>query len=361
MQIRPFLQHYQPESYIHTEDAPGLLDCALGTNPFGPPPTVLEMRLRPETFSAYPPIDAADFRRALAGYWQGAAPTITADDFTVGAGSFGILERIIQLFLGRGDTVLGYAPQFSDILLAVNACGGRYIYHPLSPEDGYRFSAEGLAALLSPAVKLVYLDNPNNPTGQVIPVEAIDAIAHAAAQTDSCAVVDEAYGEFMPRENSAITLLGKHDNLMVVRSFSKGWGLAGLRVGYLAAGTALREAYHKVDSPFTVTTPGLLLAAAALQDASHLPAGMAAMAERKTRLLACLTRLWAAKTAPATPIVMLSAPKGTDLFAAFRQRGVLPAALAGFATLGPQQVRLRLPRHGMEHLLQAVAAIEAAM
>ena len=82
-------------------------------------------------------------------------------------------------------------------------------------------------------MNVIYLDNPNNPTGKIIPLEEIEEVVKKAAELDIAVIVDEVYGDFMSKENSSISLINQYDNLLIVRSFSKGFGLAGLRIGYV--------------------------------------------------------------------------------------------------------------------------------
>jgi len=166
----------------------------------------------------------------------------------IGAGSMGCLEKINKALMREGVTVLGYLPQFTEYISEVEALGGVYDSIMLDESDGFRFNSEKLLSKLSKEHILVYIDNPNNPTGQVIPIDEIRLIVERAMRLDVVVIVDEAYGDFMDDENSALTL--NYPNLIVIRSFSKGFGLAGLRVGYaVIKGEEVKEFYRKVNLP----------------------------------------------------------------------------------------------------------------
>src|SRR5699024_4459156 len=114
--------------------------------------------------------------------------------------------------------------------------GGIYCDAPLSAENKYLFESFSIIFKLQQAdYKLLYLDNPNNPTGQIIPIEEIEFIVKKAAENSTCVIVDEAYGDYMDQQSSAISLVHKYENLFVVRTFSKAYGLAGMRIGYVVA------------------------------------------------------------------------------------------------------------------------------
>ncbi len=110
--------------------------------------------------------------------------------------------------------------------------GATYDYVLLKKEDNFKFNEKEFIEKINPEYKVIYIDNPNNPTGQIIPLSSIENIVKEAAKYDIAVMVDEAYGEYMPKENSAVKLLNNYDNVIALKTFSKGFGLAGLRAGY---------------------------------------------------------------------------------------------------------------------------------
>ncbi len=143
-------------------------------------------------------------------------------------GSVAGLYLVNRLFLEPGDRVLGYVPQFSEYETDVKMRGCLFDAVPLRAEDGYRFDPDAFIAALRPEHKLAYLDNPNNPTGQVIPLAAIEKILRAAAALNVAVLVDEAYGDYMAPECSALTLWGGHENLLGLRAGRTSGGLSGV-------------------------------------------------------------------------------------------------------------------------------------
>ena len=161
--------------------------------------------------------------------------------------------------------MLGYGPQFNEIPTEMEAAGGNYRPIPLMPDFQFPFQ-QILCQLKSKNDSMLYLDNPNNPTGYLIPMEYIECIVQEAEKNEIIVLVDEAYGDFVPDECSAINLVRKYSNLMVIRSFSKALGLAAQRVGYMAISDSLAHYYKKIDVPFEPTLVSAEMASMTLGD-----------------------------------------------------------------------------------------------
>ena len=243
------------ELVAHGWTAENTIDCALGTNPFGTPEKAKQAfsaTAKNLLLSSYPEPWAKALQEALVEYWHSAG--ITVDNIVLGAGSMGILQQFNTLFLAPGTGLLGFAPQFADYVRAAQIRGAKYEGIALQPPE-LKIPVTQLLERLSQDIAVVYLDNPNNPTGQVLPLSDLETIAAQALDYRTTLIVDEAYGDFMPNENSAINLVAKYPNVVVARSFSKGWGLAGLRVGYGIINPELKGLYDKIDFPFSIIDP----------------------------------------------------------------------------------------------------------
>lgn len=345
------LLDYERESYAeepgnvgHNEDS--MIDCSLGINPFGYPGLIDEVneRFLGNQLNKYPEVLYSELKSAIAKYWEDVTK-LKGSNIRVGNGSMPILERINKIFIDVDSKVLGCCPQFSDFMVDVKCRGGRYDYILLRPENNFKFDCSELISAIRPEHKLVYIDNPNNPTGQVIPVSVISSIVEEAQKMGVCVVVDEAYGEFMDKENSAISLIGKYDNLLVTRTFSKGFGLAGVRVGYLIAGEEMAKYYSKVDIPFTVTTPAQYLAAVALKDQNFLKGCRDKINRAKKELIESCSKIQILETDMEVPIMTLAHPdKNVDLYKEFAKRNVLTESGKYFIGLGKNYIRFRIPK-----------------
>lgn len=360
--VNPFLAEYQRDSYTATNgsreeplvDQESVVDCALGVNPYGAPPHVA-LPHAVDQVGVYPD-QAEEFRLALAEHWAPVDSLMPAN-FQPEAGTFGVIERLGKLLVEPGSRVLGYAPQFSDFEHEMVQRGARYEHIPLSPGSNYRFCSAELIAAIRPDHRLVYVDNPNNPTGQVIARAEIEAVVAAAAELRVAVLIDEAYGDFMPAENSAVGLVNGYDNLLVARSFSKAWGLPGLRVGYAAMSSALVPQWSKVNSPFPVNSVGQGAARQALLGTDFLATCVERVREHKALLTSNCVGFRVLETHPTVPILTLVHPDGQlDLHRELLRRHVVSSSGAHFTGLNRNSVRIRIPRD-IERLVAAVRDI----
>ncbi|MCX8127702.1 MAG: aminotransferase class I/II-fold pyridoxal phosphate-dependent enzyme [Synergistetes bacterium] len=341
--IRRSLLVLERESYVE-EESPGnnLLDCSLGQNPFGVFKNILEgLDLEGFDLSSYPDPYHHRLKQALVERWKN---RFKEEDVFVGSGSMGCLEKINKAFLKENSLVLGYTPQFTEYITEVKICGGVYEYLPLSPKDGFEFNADMFLDKLSEEYALIYIDNPNNPTGQLIPIESIRAILDKAYKLGVIVVIDEAYGDFIDDESSAINL--DYPNLIVVRSFSKGFGLAGLRVGYaVIKGRELKKLYSKVNLPFAISSLSEEIALKAIKNISLIEESRAYIAEIKGKVIRflCDRGFDCSKTSLSVPIFLLWREK-ENLYLYFKERGILCIDGKNFTGLNSSYVRIRIPR-----------------
>jgi histidinol-phosphate aminotransferase len=200
--------------------------------------------------------------------------------------------QFAQVFSGAGDEVVVSQYGFAVYALAAQAAGATLRRAPALPRDhaaprGHDLDA--LRAAIGPRTRLVYLANPNNPTGTWYAGAAFTAFL-ASVPEPVLVVIDEAYAEFVdaPEYASALPLLARHPNLVVTRTFSKAYALAGLRVGYAVAHPQLIAVMERVRESFNVNALGLAAAQAALADDEHLAASVAGNREQRDALAAAL-------------------------------------------------------------------------
>jgi histidinol-phosphate aminotransferase len=200
---------------------------------------------------AYPPADPIELRSALAEY-AGASPA----EVITGCGSDDVIEGALRAFGGRGARVAFCAPTFSMLTHFARVNGLEPVPIPFGP--GGDIDAE---ALLAVRAAITYVCAPNNPTGSAVSRPALEKVLSRA---EGLVLVDEAYGEYSGQ--SAVPLLPRFPNLLVTRTLSKAFGLAGLRVGYGLAAPAIVRALEKVRGPYKVNALGLCAAVAALRE-----------------------------------------------------------------------------------------------
>ncbi len=368
IQVREHLLNFRRESYVTDceDDKPSVLegktyiDCSLGINPFGYPDTIDHARklfYQHKDINVYPGYPYNDLKDAIAEYWKESARLKTCN-IKIGCGSIGIIANINKMFMDKGAKALGYCPQFTDFMVEVKSCNGTFDYIALKPDNNYRFDKQEMITAINGGYRLVYIDNPNNPTGQVTPLSDIEEIVKAAEKMNVCVLVDEAYGEYMNKSNSAISLVNRYENLLVTRSFSKGFGLAAYRVGYLVTGELIGSIYSKIDWPFAVSAPGQFVAPFALKDSTFLEKSRSKIREAKKRIIKACSRIKIFETDMDVPIMVLQHPdEGRDLYAEFRERGILTEPGEAYMELGKNCVRLRVAEE-VDRIIHAVRDIE---
>lgn len=337
---------------------PGILDCSLGVNPYGPPAQALEAMAAFDLtrMGDYPHSAAA--HQAICRHWAEQA-ALTQENLLLVDGSVSGLYLINALFAQPGAEVVGFFPAFTDMIVNVEMQGMVYRGVTSSSPDR-RESVEDLLAAMDEKTALVYIDNPNNPTGQCLPKQDILPVLDKAKALGAYVLVDEAYGDFVGRQASILSAWADYDNLIVLRTFSKGFGLAGLRAGYIVAPAELIGYMEKTTNPYSISDLGRLACAAAM-DTPDYPAshgGEFAQAKQAIRR-ATGNNLTLLATDDRVPICTLRHKDPVDLQALLYAENVLTVSGAEFDSLGENSVRLRVPRQGeVERLVAAIAAVE---
>lgn len=236
------------------------------------------------TANRYPDRDAVALRTALAGYLaESTGVALELGQVWVANGSNEVLQQLLMAYAGPGRTVLGFEPSYSMHRTLVEATGAHYEAVPRDSEFGIVLP-DALAAIerVSPAV--IFLCTPNNPTGGSLDAETVLAIHDAS---DALIVLDEAYVEFSHSE-SLLSLIAGRPRLVVSRTMSKAFGLAGARVGYLAADARVIDAIQLTRLPYHLSAITQAVAEAALRHRATLLAGVEAVKVQRDRIVETL-------------------------------------------------------------------------
>jgi histidinol-phosphate aminotransferase len=236
-----------------------LVKLASNETPFGPPPAVVgAIQGRLETLNRYPDPTKLVLRGRLADRLE-----VASTQVAVGNGSCELLLAAAEAMLEPGAEIVYAWPSFSMYPHLAAMTGATEIRVPLTA-DG-RHDLDAIAKEVTAATRIVIVCNPNNPTATAIPPEEIDAFV-GAIPSHAAVFVDEAYVEFSTVQDPAdtIDLVAKHPNLIVLRTFSKVYGLCGLRVGYAIGPESFRAAVDRVRQPFSVNALALAAATEAL-------------------------------------------------------------------------------------------------
>ena len=247
-----------------------LIELGGNENPYGPSPAARTAALEAlDALHRYPDPLGGDLKRALSTQHG-----VEIAQVLLGNGSHELLMQFGHAFAGPGIDVVASRYGFAVYALATQAAGATLRLAEAYPREhamprGHDLDA--IAAAITPSTRLVYLANPNNPTGTWFASPALDRLLNTLPR-DVLVVVDEAYAEYVtdPALASAVALLPRHPNLIVTRTFSKAHGLAGLRVGYALAHPQLVAVMERLRESFNVNNVGLAAATAALADNRHV-------------------------------------------------------------------------------------------
>jgi histidinol-phosphate aminotransferase len=266
-------------------DPRAIVKLASNENPRGPSPKVLAaIAAAAADVTRYPDGNGFELKRALAARFG-----VADDAIILGNGSNDVLELVSHAFLRPGDEAVYAQHAFAVYPLATQARGAIGIEVP-AKDFGHDLSA--MLAAITPKTRIVFVANPNNPTGTWLPPDAVRAFI-AAVPRDVVVVLDEAYNEYLaPHEQADATAwIADHSHLVVSRSFSKAYGLAALRVGYGVAHPDVADLMNRVRQPFNVNALAQAAAVAALADTAYVDesralnrAGMAQLADGIAKL-----------------------------------------------------------------------------
>jgi histidinol-phosphate aminotransferase len=250
-------------------------------NPYGPSPQVRAVLADLRHIHVYPDPESRALRAALADYVGLPAGLLLA-----GSGADELIDLAMRLFLQPGDAILNCPPTFGMYAFDAAIAGAEAIAVPRAPDFGVDVDAVE-EAVRRHRPKLLFITSPNNPDGGCLP----DADLERLLALPLVVVLDEAYVEFSGPESSRIHWVAERDNLIVLRSFSKWAGLAGLRVGYGAFPPALLPHLWKIKQPYNVSVAASAAGIAALRDEAHLERTVSRIVAERERLRQALDRI----------------------------------------------------------------------
>lgn len=291
-------------------------------NPYGPAPRALAAlaelargRAAPiSPLAVYPDPEQRALRAALSAYAGQPAERIVC-----GLGSDELIDLLMRLFLQPGDAVIDCPPTFGMYPFDASLHAARVVNVPR--DEAFALDLEGIAdAAEASGAKLLFVASPNNPSGNATPRAAIERLL----ELPLLVVVDEAYAEFSGQ--SVADLVGRRPNLVVLRTFSKWAGLAGMRVGYALVPDAIAPHLWKIKQPYNVPVESQMAALASLDDLAWLRGNIARILAERARLMAALQAMPALRPYPSDAnfiLCRLSSGDGKALKLALERRGIL--------------------------------------
>ena len=355
------LQPYLPGKPVaELEREYGITDAvklASNENPFGPSPLALAAaREVLEDLSRYPEGSGWLLAGRLAGLHA-----LERDSVTLGNGSNDVLDIIARVFLTPAHEAVFSQYAFAVYPIAVQAAGAKARIAPAhdgSKGPAYGHDLDAMYALVGPDTRLVFIANPNNPTGTWLESNALEAFI-SSLPAHVMVVVDEAYFEYVdkPGYPDASAWLQRFPNLIVTRTFSKAYGLAGLRVGYALSHPDVADLLNRVRQPFNVNMVAQVAALAALDDSEYLQHVVQRNREGMQQLLAGFGGLGLPYIESAGNFVAVETGRGLQRYEALLQRGVIVRPIANYGM--PDHLRVTVGR--ADENARLLAALEQVL
>ena len=324
-------------------DPSTIIKLASNENPLGPSPKALQaMRDALEHAHRYPDGSGFYLRKAIA-----ATLNVTPGNVILGNGSNEVIEFLAHAFLNPGDDVITCQYAFIVYKLLATAFGVRTIETP-SPD--YQQNLDATLDSVTSKTRIIFIPNPNNPTGTLISQGAIDNFMSRVP--DSIIVVfDEAYFEFLDGPPDTLRFVRDGRNVVVLRTFSKIHGLAGLRIGYAIAPPEITEVLHKTRQPFNVNSVAQAGAIAALDDEVHLRDTKRVIDEGRAYLQEQFSKMQIPFVPAAANFIMVNVGDACAVFQKLLQRKIIVRPLKGYGL--PEWLRISVGTMGENKKLVA--------
>ncbi len=327
--VREYLESSSSYPFATSYSA-GAINLASNQCPYPPSPRVrAALRHVLKDLNFYPDPWAEELRKKISAYTG-----IPVDQIQLGNGSDELLDLVCRLLLNPKDKVLIPVPTFSIYELRSRLVGAKPVFFSL---PGFRWSEKILRQ--TKRVKLVFICRPNNPTGNSLPKDLLTSLL----ETRKWVVVDEAYVEFSG--DSVQDLVRKWENLIVLRTFSKAFGLAGLRIGYALLPKEVSGWLREMRLPFSVNSLALVAASAALEDLPYMRRVVERIRKERERLRARLQEMGLEVLPSEANFLMVRTPVDADrLVSTLERKGILIRSLSRFRGAGKEWVRITVGR-----------------
>jgi histidinol-phosphate aminotransferase len=313
-------------------DPETIVKLASNENPLGPAPAAIEaMKQEAAGVHIYPDGGGYKLRQALADHHG-----LGLENVVLGNGSNEIIELLCHCFLNPKTELIAAEHAFVVYKLMATLFGAKYVE---VADPDFIHDLDGMADAITEDTRLVFIANPNNPTGTMVNQEALDRFMDRLPD-HVVAVLDEAYYEFLDDAPDTVKYVREGRNVCVLRTFSKAYGLAGLRIGYGLASSQVAAILQKARQPFNANSMAQAAALAAMNDSEHVAKTM----ETNRTGLAFYEQAFAARDLEYVPsaanFVLVKVGDGDDLFAKMLRKGVIVRAMSGYKL--PEWVRISI-------------------
>ena len=335
----------------------GIAKLASNENPYGPSPRALAaMRTALDSVWLYPDGSAHELKAALAAHLA-----VPAECLTLGNGSNELLVMLAETFLTAQHSAVCSQYGFAIYALVIRATGAHCIETPATPPDSAMPNGHDLAAMASAITadtRLVFIANPNNPTGTWVEHEQLRSFI-GALPAHTLVVLDEAYLEFAALSGcgDGLPWLRERPNLVVVRTFSKAYGLAGVRVAYAVSHPEVAEALNRYRPAFNVSNVAQAGAIAALADQAHVADAARRIVAERERMAVALRAIGLACAPSAGNFLMVNVgPGAAQIYEQLLRGGVIVRPLRGYGLMQHLRISVGLPEQN-DRLLSLLSTV----
>jgi histidinol-phosphate aminotransferase len=334
---------YTPGKSPVPEPGRKMYKLSANETPLGPSPkAIAAYKAAADHMEDYPEGTSRVLREAI-----GRAFGLDPDRIICGAGSDEILNLLAHVYLRHGDEAISCAHGFLVYPIATKANGATNV---VAPETNFTADVDAILKLVTPRTKLVWLANPNNPTGTYLPFDEVKRL-RAGLPPHVLLILDAAYADYVSRNDyeMGIELVATSDNTVMTHTFSKIHGLASLRIGWMFGPANIVDAVNRIRGPFNVSTPAMLAAVAAIEDTAHQEMSKAHNEKWRSYLTEEVTKLGLKVTPSVGNFILIHFPteKGktaTEADAFLTRRGLVLRALPNYGlphalrmTIGPEE------------------------
>lgn len=261
-ELQPYVPGKPIEELQRQYGVRDVIKLASNENPLGPSKAALAAVAKSsKEMTRYPDGNGYSLKMALAEKLR-----LAPEQITLGNGSNDVLELIARVFAGQGDEVIYSEHAFAVYPLATKAIGATGV---ATPAKDYGHDLDAMLKAITPRTKLIFIANPNNPTGTWIEASEIRTFLEKVPEK-VLVVLDEAYVEYLEQDDNTVSWLQDFDNLVITRTFSKAYGLAGLRIGYALSHPEVADLMNRIRQPFNANSLAQAAAVAALGDEAYL-------------------------------------------------------------------------------------------
>lgn len=341
--IEEFYSNFKVKDYVEDNFKniyKNVIDCSLGVNPFERKRKNIICFL--EKVNEYPSIDYKELKKILLKKYITINTTLNKENIAFGQGSMGIIRNIFYFLLQPDDIVLGYSPQFPRVISEIELKKAKYEYYSLSEKNNFKFIVDLFIEKINKDIKVIYIDNPNNPTGQIISINDIRRVIEIAKRYNTYVIIDEAYGDYMEEKNSAISLMNSYSNLIVIRSASKFYGLPDCRIGYLFADRSFINIYNNISLPFSLSNFSILLFKKRINKDKTSYFYKKKTKKVKEKIINNLNNSNYLYTDFDTPILTVKSEKYANLYQELLKNGLLSEDCSQYINLSGKYARIRI-------------------